>query len=137
RQEVNGRRTWSADQIGYHYEIALRHLTPQMKVLDLACGAGHGVRTIAGSVREAHGGDVDAAAVAEARAATSDANAFYHIVDGTATGFAAGSFDAALSMGKIEHGGDPERIVAGLHPVLPPRGGPLVGPPPDPPGHNP
>ena len=137
RQEVNGRRTWSADQIGYHYEIALRHLTPQMKVLDLACGAGHGVRAIAGSVREAHGGDVDAATVAEARAATSDGNAFYHIVDGTATGFEAGAFDAVLSMETIENVENEGRFVAELHRVLAPGGVLVLSTPQNSQGHIP
>src|SRR5262245_39526313 len=137
RQEVNGRRVWSADQIGYHYEIALRHLSPGMKVLDLACGAGHGVRAIARSVREAHGGDVDAATIAEARAATADRNVFYHVVDGTATGFDAGSFDAVLSMETIEHVEDEERFVAELHRVLAPGGVLVLSTPQNSQGHIP
>src|SRR5262249_28156839 len=137
RQEGNGRRTWSADQIGYHYEIALRHLTPRMRVLDLACGAGHGVRAIAGSVREAHGGGLDAATVAQARAATSDGSAVHHVGDGTATGFEDGSFDAVLSMETIEHVDDEERFVAELHRVLAPGGVLVLSTPQNSQGHIP
>jgi 2-polyprenyl-3-methyl-5-hydroxy-6-metoxy-1,4-benzoquinol methylase/spore coat polysaccharide biosynthesis protein SpsF (cytidylyltransferase family) len=137
RQEVNGRRIWSGDQIGYHYEIALRHLAPDMKVLDLACGAGHGVRMIADSVREAHGGDLDAETIAEARAATPHPNAFYHVVDGTATGFAAGSFDAVLSMETVEHVDDEDRFVAELHRVLTPGGVLVLSTPQNSQGHIP
>jgi 2-polyprenyl-3-methyl-5-hydroxy-6-metoxy-1,4-benzoquinol methylase len=137
RQEVNGRRIWSGDQIGYHYEIALRHLAPTMKVLDLACGAGHGVRAIAGSVREAHGGDVDADTIADARAATTDRNVFYHVVDGTATGFDSGSFDAVLSMETIEHVDDEDRFVAELHRVLAPGGVLVLSTPQNSQGHIP
>ncbi|HKB10186.1 MAG TPA: methyltransferase domain-containing protein [Vicinamibacterales bacterium] len=137
RQEVNGRRIWSGDQIGYHYEIALRHLRPEMKVLDLACGAGHGVRAIAASVREAHGGDLDAATIAEARAGTPEPNAFYHVVDGMGTGFDAGSFDAVLSMETIEHVDDEDRFVAELHRVLAPGGVLVLSTPQNSQGHIP
>ena len=137
RQEVNGRRIWSGDQIGYHYEIALRHLTPEMKVLDLACGAGHGVRAIAAAVREAHGGDVDAETIAEARATTPDRNVFYHVVDGAATGFAEGSFDAVLSMETVEHVDDEDRFVAELHRVLAPGGVLVLSTPQNSQGHIP
>src|SRR5262245_10493299 len=137
RQEVNGRRIWSGDQIGYHYEIALRYLSPGMRVLDLACGAGHGVRAIAGSVREAHGGDLDEATIAEARATTPDRNAFYHVVDGLATGFDEGSFDAVLSMETVEHVSDENRFVAELHRVLAPGGMLVLSTPQNSQGHIP
>jgi 2-polyprenyl-3-methyl-5-hydroxy-6-metoxy-1,4-benzoquinol methylase/spore coat polysaccharide biosynthesis protein SpsF (cytidylyltransferase family) len=137
RQEVNGRRIWSGDQIGYHYEIALRHLTRDMKVLDLACGAGHGVRAIAASVREAHGGDLDAGTIADARAATSDRNVFYHVVDGTATGFGEGAFDAVLSMETVEHVDNEDRFVAELRRVLKPGGVLVLSTPQNSQGHIP
>jgi 2-polyprenyl-3-methyl-5-hydroxy-6-metoxy-1,4-benzoquinol methylase/spore coat polysaccharide biosynthesis protein SpsF (cytidylyltransferase family) len=137
RQDVNGRRIRSGDQIGYHYEIALRHLTRGMKVLDLACGAGHGVRAIAGSVREVHGGDLDAETIAEARAATTDRNVFYHVVDGAATGFDEGSFDAVLSMETIEHVDDEDRFVAELRRVLRPGGVLVLSTPQNSQGHIP
>lgn len=44
RQEVNGKRIASGDRLGFHYELALRYLKPNMKVLDIACADGYGVR---------------------------------------------------------------------------------------------
>ena len=120
RQDVNGRAQWSGDQLQLHYELARPHLTPEMKVLDLACGNGHGVRLIADSVREAHGGDGDPDVIDQARADTPP-NASFHVVDALSTGFPDASFDAVLSMETVEHV-DGGRFVDELCRVLAPGG---------------
>jgi 2-polyprenyl-3-methyl-5-hydroxy-6-metoxy-1,4-benzoquinol methylase len=121
REDVNGRRQWSGDQLGFHYELARPRLAPHMKVLDLACGTGHGLRLVADAVREAHGGDADAEVVEQARAATTASNVAFHVVDALATGFPDASFDAVLSMETVEHV-DGERFIDELHRVTAPGG---------------
>jgi 2-polyprenyl-3-methyl-5-hydroxy-6-metoxy-1,4-benzoquinol methylase/spore coat polysaccharide biosynthesis protein SpsF (cytidylyltransferase family) len=121
RQDVNGRAQPAGDQVRFHYELARPHLTPEMKVLDLACGNGHGLRLIAGLVREAHGADGDPEVVDQARAATHAPNVFFHVVDALSTGFPNAAFDAVLSMETVEHV-DGERFVDEVHRVITPGG---------------
>jgi 2-polyprenyl-3-methyl-5-hydroxy-6-metoxy-1,4-benzoquinol methylase len=121
RQDVTGRAQPAGDQVRFHYELARPHLTPDMNVLDVACGNGHGLRLIADAVREVHGADGDAAVVEEARAATTAPNASFHVVDALATGFPDGFFDAVLTMETVEHV-DGERFVDELYRVTAPGG---------------
>ena len=119
REDVNGKRQWSGDQLGFHYELARPHLTRSMKILDLACGTGHGLRLVADSVREAHGGDADADVIEQARTATQAPNVSFHVLDALATGFPEASFDAVLSMETVEHV-DGERFLDELHRIMAP-----------------
>jgi 2-polyprenyl-3-methyl-5-hydroxy-6-metoxy-1,4-benzoquinol methylase/spore coat polysaccharide biosynthesis protein SpsF (cytidylyltransferase family) len=119
REDVNGRRQWSGDQLGFHYELARPRLARHMKVLDLACGTGHGLRLVADAVREAHGGDADPAVIEQARAATAAPNVSFHVLDALATGFPDASFDAVLSMETVEHV-DGERFLDELHRLMTP-----------------
>lgn len=121
REDVNGKRQWSGDQLGFHYELARPHLAPHMKVLDLACGTGHGLRLIADAVREAHGGDADPEVIEQARAATTASNVSFHVLDALSTGFPDASFDAVLSMETVEHV-DGERFLDELCRVMAPGG---------------
>jgi 2-polyprenyl-3-methyl-5-hydroxy-6-metoxy-1,4-benzoquinol methylase len=136
RQDVNGRAQPAGDQVRFHYELARPHLTPAMKVLDLACGNGHGVRLIASLVREAHGADGDAEVVDQARAATDAPNVVFHVVDALATGFPDGAFDAVLSMETIEHV-DGDRFVDELYRVTRPGGLLILSTPQNSRGHIP
>ena len=114
---ANGRRR-VGDQLGFttswHGRTSL-----DMKVLDLACGTGHGLRLVAGAVREAHGGDADPGVIEQARAATTAANVSFHVLDALATGFPDASFDAVLSMETVEHV-DGERFLDELHRLMAP-----------------
>lgn len=121
REDVNGRRLWPGDQLGFHYEIARPHLRRDMKVIDLACGTGHGTRMISDAVREAHGGDLDPEIVRRASELTPAPNVSFHVADALATGFQDGEFDAVLSMETIEHV-DGGRFVDELHRILAPAG---------------
>lgn len=136
RQDVNGRAQPAGDQVRFHYELARPHLTSTMKILDLACGNGHGLRLIAGLVREAHGADGDPEVVDEARAATDAPNVVFHVVDALSTGFPDAAFDAVLSMETIEHV-DGERFVDELHRVTAPGGLLILSTPQNSQGHIP
>lgn len=71
RQEVNSHRIASGDRLGYHYQLALKYLKSSMKVLDIACADGYGVRMMSTSLATVHGADLDPESVAYAKAHSS------------------------------------------------------------------
>ncbi len=89
------------DQLSYHYELAARHLRQTDRVLDVACGAGFGVRTMAGRCATVVGVDLDEDSIAAARAA--DGASEYLVADATRMPFEEGTFDAVVSMETLEH----------------------------------
>jgi 2-polyprenyl-3-methyl-5-hydroxy-6-metoxy-1,4-benzoquinol methylase len=104
RLEVGERgRIASGDQLSYHYELALRHVSPHDRVLDVACGAGFGVRMIARHCAKIVGVDLDEPSIAAARAADGDRAGEYLVADATRMPFDDGAFDAVLSFETLEH----------------------------------
>jgi 2-polyprenyl-3-methyl-5-hydroxy-6-metoxy-1,4-benzoquinol methylase len=102
RLEVGGTgRIWSGDQLSYHYELATRHLRPEDRVLDVACGDGFGVRMLAGHCAAVVGVDLDEASIELARSRDPDGE--YLVEDATKMPFSDASFDAVLSMETLEH----------------------------------
>ena len=136
RLEVNAKRLWVGDQLSFHYELAARYLRPGMKVLDIACGDGYGVRRLASCVAEIHGGDIDAETVAHARSQATAPTVHFHVQDVTATTFPDDSFDAVLSMETIEHVDD-VACLRELHRVLRPGGTLILSTPQNSLGHIP
>jgi len=122
RMEVNEpRRIWSGDQLCFHYELALEHLQPGMKVLEIACGDGFGARILAQKVAEVHGADIDAEVIAEARRRTNAPNVFFDVEDVTNMTFRLAEFDAITSMETFEHV-DPHSYLCEVYRVLKPGG---------------
>jgi 2-polyprenyl-3-methyl-5-hydroxy-6-metoxy-1,4-benzoquinol methylase len=104
RLEVGGRgRISSGDQLSYHYELALGHLRPADRVLDVACGAGFGVRMLAGRCAGVVGVDLDEQSIAAARAADPDRAGAYVVADATHMPFADCAFEAVVSFETLEH----------------------------------
>ncbi|HDS1201901.1 TPA: methyltransferase domain-containing protein [Shewanella algae] len=103
RQEVNGKRIASGDRLGFHYELALRYLKPNMKVLDIACADGYGVRMMSESLAQVHGADLDPESVAFAKAHSPQKNVDFFVEDITAMSFADNSYDAVTSFETLEH----------------------------------
>lgn len=96
-------RIASGDQLSYHYELALRHVNSRDRVLDVACGAGFGVRMIAGHCAKVVGVDLDELSIAEAREADVEDAGEYLVADATRMPFADGAFDVVLSFETLEH----------------------------------
>ena len=96
-------RIASGDSLTYHYDFAAQYLEPADRVLDIACGDGFGVRRLAPRVAGIVGADLDAPSIARARELQSADNETYLVADATALPFAAGEFDAVLSMETFEH----------------------------------
>ena len=102
RLEVGGAgRIWSGDQLSYHYELAMRHLRPEDRVLDVACGDGFGVRMVAERCASAVGVDLDEASIDLARLRAPDGE--YLVADATQMPFEDAVFDAVVSMETLEH----------------------------------
>ncbi len=121
RLEVNKQRFWAGDQLSFHYEVASKYLTAQMKVLDIACGDGYGTRKLSSKVKEIWGGDIDVDSVKQARLLTTQANVSFFEEDITMMSFDDKSFDAVLSMETIEHVDD-TACLAEIYRVLRPGG---------------
>jgi SAM-dependent methyltransferase len=99
---------------------------PQMAEhwLDAACGPGIVCRRLAPLVRRAHGIDLAPAMIEVAREASSRGigNVSFEVMDATATAFATGSFDAALTRFAIHHMPLPHRLFDELARVVRPDG---------------
>lgn len=89
--------------LSYHYELALAHLRASDRVLDVACGAGFGVRMIAHGCAQVIGVDIDEQSIAAARAAAGEEGGEYLVADATRMPFADAAFDAVVSFETLEH----------------------------------
>lgn len=103
RQEVNNHRIASGDRLGYHYQLALKYLKSNMKVLDIACADGYGVRMMSTSLATVHGADLDPESVAYAKAHSSQKNVEFFVEDITDMSFDDDSYDAVTSFETLEH----------------------------------
>ena len=84
------------------YEFAKPYCA-QMKVLDIACGAGYGTNLIGEVARQAVGVDVDAGAVEFAKQNYVSPKVQYLVGDALRLQFEAGSFGRVISFETIEH----------------------------------
>lgn len=107
RLDVGGQgQSAAGDMLSYHYQLALRHLSPSDRVLDVACGAGFGARMMAPRCARVTGVDLDEHSIAAARAADGAGgapNGDYLVADATRMPFSAGAFDAVVSFETLEH----------------------------------
>ena len=124
------------DQRDFHYKIAAEHLTQDMKVLDIACGQGHGTIYLSNKVSEIHGADIDKKVIEEANSISDRANTFFHVEDIINTNFEDNSFDAVVSMETIEHV-DAMSCLKELHRIIRPGGLLILSTPQNRFGHTP
>jgi 2-polyprenyl-3-methyl-5-hydroxy-6-metoxy-1,4-benzoquinol methylase len=96
-------RVSSGDQLSYHYELALHHLRPRDRVLDVACGEGFGVRMMVGRCAHVVGVDLDEQSIDAARVADDMGDGDYLVANATEMPFADGAFDAVVSFETLEH----------------------------------
>jgi len=99
------------------YEFA-RQFCAGRDVLDAGCGVGYGSAYVGETARRVVGVDIDAEAVAYARARYAAPNVEFLEADVTALPFGGESFDVACAFEAIEHVSEPERLVAELRRVV-------------------
>lgn len=94
----------AADTRSFHYRLALNYLTPEDRVLDIACGYGFGSAMLANKVAEVIGADLDAETlVIVAEKYKQQSNLTFQAANGLSMPFADNSFDAIVSFETIEH----------------------------------
>jgi 2-polyprenyl-3-methyl-5-hydroxy-6-metoxy-1,4-benzoquinol methylase len=104
RQEIGrDERISQGDQLGYHYELALRYIHPGDRVLDVACGVGFGVRMMTVYGARVTGVDRDEESILCARAVRADGGGDYVVADATRMPFEDGAFNVVVSFETIEH----------------------------------
>ncbi|MDP5030997.1 MAG: class I SAM-dependent methyltransferase [Paraglaciecola sp.] len=103
RLEVSNKRTDWADTLSYHYHLALNYLKSNMKVLDIACGNGYGVRMMSEVLTEVHGADIDFEIIAYAENKSEQTNVSYFVQDVNNMDFDDASYDAVTSFETLEH----------------------------------
>lgn len=94
------------------YELAAG-LLAEARVLDLCCGTGYGSAILAERAASVHGVDIDAEAIAAARAAFGGPSVTFTAEDALAhlRGLTAGTVDAVVCFEGIEHVPDPAAVV--------------------------
>jgi SAM-dependent methyltransferase len=103
--------------------LALLDLSPGDRVLDVGCGAGHDLRSLADAGAASVGVDPSAHMLAESRQRGRGAERTYLVRgDGEALSFASSSFDAARIERVLLHAHDPRAILEEVRRVLHPGG---------------
>jgi 2-polyprenyl-3-methyl-5-hydroxy-6-metoxy-1,4-benzoquinol methylase len=100
------------------YRFAMLHLKPGMRTLDVACGAGYGLRSFAQQGAIPYGVDVDSQATALARQADPHHRAIVLRGDGCRLPFPGGAFSLITSFETLEHVRTRDSFVADLRRVL-------------------
>lgn len=137
RTDVGGQRRFrQGDQLGYHYELALRYVRPASQVLDVACGTGFGTRLLAQHCAAVVGLDRDEESIARARATANGCASEYVVADATQMPFAEAVFDTVVSFETLEHV-PPQRFLEEIERVLAPGGLLLLSTPQNRLGHIP
>lgn len=113
-------------QLRKRESIDALHLREGARGLDVGCGLGDEVRTIAsdvGATGFAVGIDASRTLIAEARSRTdASSNAVFVVGDGQALPFPNDHFDGLRTERTLQHVADPARVVADMARVLKPRG---------------
>lgn len=112
----------------HRYALA-QLLAPGKRVLDVACGEGYGTCMLAEKAVSAIGLDLDADAVAHARAKYSLANLEFLQGNCTALPLPDASIDLAISFETLEHHAEHEAMLAELRRILAPDGVLLISTP--------
>lgn len=117
----DARSPWWGEHVA-RYRFALLHLKPGMRLLDIACGSGYGLRFLAQHGARPYGVDVDREATALARRADTSSSAVILRADGCRLPFPDGCFSLITSFETLEHVAARGMFVSELRRVLAPDG---------------
>jgi ubiquinone/menaquinone biosynthesis C-methylase UbiE len=122
RQPVETAGRWWGEHI-HRYNVALLHINPSDKVMDIACGTGFGTAIIAGKTNgQVIGGDIATEAIEECKGRWNKANLEFRVLDGTKLDFPDAYFDKIVSFETLEHTGKYNEMAAEFARVLKPGG---------------
>jgi ubiquinone/menaquinone biosynthesis C-methylase UbiE len=104
RQIDNENNPWWGEHL-HRYEIALKYISANDVVLDLACGNGFGTSLLSRhSKNKVIGGDISAETIAYCKQKwKSSGNLHFQLIDGTNSKFSSDYFDSVVSFETIEH----------------------------------
>lgn len=103
----------------WHRYALARRLAAGRRVLDAACGEGYGSALLSPTAADVVGVDIDAAAIAHARARyAARENLQFEQADATELPFTDGRFDLVVSFETLEHLAEQERLLRGFARVL-------------------
>lgn len=103
RQLLESEGRWWGEH-KHRYDEAIRLVSKQDRILDIACGTGFGTADLAGATTGiVTGGDIAEDAVAECNANWKKENLEFKTMDGTALPFPDNHFDKIVSFETIEH----------------------------------
>jgi ubiquinone/menaquinone biosynthesis C-methylase UbiE len=112
RQPVDSSGRWWGEHI-HRYHEALKHISSNDIVLDIACGTGFGTDIIASKTSgRVIGGDIAADAVEECKGRWNRPNLEFMALDGTKLAFPDNYFDKIVSFETIEHTGQYKAMAA-------------------------
>ena len=104
RQAHNENNPWWGEHL-HRYQVAINYLSPNARVLDIACGNGFGSYMMSQQkTSQVIGGDISEETIFYCKNAFPVAkNLDFQVMDGTKTGFANAHFDTVISFETIEH----------------------------------
>lgn len=120
RHNPVGQQDYLSQQHLARYIFACKYISPGMKVLDIACGAGYGSSMMRDIGCEVTGGDYDEDILIEAK--NNWPSVEFIRADAMDLPFENGCFDAVVSFETIEHVNDGELFLAEMKRVLKPEG---------------
>ncbi len=113
---------WSGEHY-FRYDEVQKHIQPNDRVLDIACGTGYGTHRITQyTTGEVIGGDIAAEAVETCKKTWQAPNLDFRVLDGTRLDFPDGYFDRIVSFETIEHTTAYRQMIAEFARVLKPSG---------------
>jgi ubiquinone/menaquinone biosynthesis C-methylase UbiE len=122
RQPVESAGRWWGEHV-HRYNEALKYISHDDSVLDIACGTGFGTDIIAGKTKgKVIGGDIAAEAIDECCNRWNKSNLEFRVLDGTRLDFPDQYFDKIVSFETIEHTAQYFEMVAEFARVLRPGG---------------
>lgn len=122
RTEANNQKIKVGDQPSFYYRLATKYLSKSDKLLDIACGNGHGVLYLSKYVRHVNGADISSEVILKAKEKYKGIyNIQMHVEDVTNMTFKDNIFDVVTSFETIEHV-NPELYLREIQRVLKSKG---------------